>query len=61
MAEICNRVLKERGVDARSYLDLYLQSGYEYCEILDNSEVLKLNDMINDYIIHGESLNVLLY
>ncbi len=61
MAEICNRVLKERGHDVASYLDLYLKCGYTTCELLEDKEVLSLEELIKDQRIHNGSCNILLY
>ncbi len=61
MAEICNRVLRERGVDAASYLELYLEYGYSTCELLETNEVFTLEKLIKDPRIQSGGWNVLLF
>lgn len=60
MAEICNRVLKERGVDSTSYLELYLEYGYSTCEFLETTEVVTLDALIKDSKILGGAWNILI-
>ncbi len=60
MAEICNRVLNERGVNVVSYLELYLQYGYNSCEILESNELMTILELIRDSRIQSGSWNILL-
>jgi FkbM family methyltransferase len=60
MAEICNRVLKERDVDVTSYLNLYLEYGYSTCELLESEESLSLEKLIKDPRVQSGSWNILL-
>lgn len=61
MAEICDRVLRQRGVDAKTYLGLYLKFGYTSCEIFGGvSEIVALDKLIKDPRVSGASWNVLL-
>jgi FkbM family methyltransferase len=60
MAEICNRVLKERGVDVTSYLELYLDYGYSTCEIIETTQVVALEALIKDSKIQSGSWNILI-
>lgn len=59
MAEICNRVLKERGKDVTSYLKLYLECGYSSCTLIETEEVLSLRKLLKDPKILSGSWNVL--
>lgn len=60
MAEICNRVLKERGVDFEEYLALYIECGYRRCELLETGEIISLDLATHDSRLEGGSWNVLL-
>ncbi|MBU1662188.1 MAG: FkbM family methyltransferase [Chloroflexi bacterium] len=60
LAEICNRVLKERGKDVTSYLKLYLEYGYSFCELLETTEVVALEELIKDSRMQSGSWNILL-
>jgi len=60
MAEMCSRVLRERGIDVNMYLDLYAKCGYTVCQVLETAEVFSLPCMMKDSTIHGASWNVLL-
>jgi FkbM family methyltransferase len=61
MAEICNRVLKEHGVDIIRYLNLYLEYGYSTCELLETNEVISLDKLIKDPRIKNDAFNIILY
>ena len=60
MAEICNRVLKERGVNVDLYLELYRETGYSTCKLLETGEITALEEFIKDSRIQSGSWNVLL-
>jgi len=60
MAEICNRELNKRGINVISYLELYLQYGYDSCEILESAELMTLHELIKDSRIQSGSWNILL-
>jgi FkbM family methyltransferase len=61
MAEICNKVLKQRGVDVKQYLNLYLEYGYTTCEILEISELITIERLIKDSRIENCSWNILIH
>lgn len=60
MAELCNRVLKERGVNVEMYLKLYLEYGYSTCQLLEANETVSLEELIKDPRIHIDC-NILIY
>lgn len=60
MAEICNRVLKERGVDVINYLNMYRSYGYSKCTLLEANADYPLEILIKDPRIQSGSWNVLL-
>jgi FkbM family methyltransferase len=60
MAEVCSRVLRDRGADVHMYLDFYIQCGYATCQILETTEIVALPHFMKNPRIQSGSWNVLL-